>query len=146
MENMGRINPLDRMRNATKPAGRLAEGVRARGFRKWYERELLSGHAHMVLAFLCTIALMASMEAFGGASVGEKLVDVAFVIVSGVIGVWALRRYLYLLMHAEAVANQANCPRCAAYGLFTVLSENRSDDSLRVCCRKCQQEWQINDT
>jgi hypothetical protein len=31
---------------------RLYDGIRKVGFRKWYERELLSSHAHMVLAFL----------------------------------------------------------------------------------------------
>ena len=30
----------------------LAEGIRRFGFRKWYERELLSSHAHMLLAVL----------------------------------------------------------------------------------------------
>ena len=38
--------------------------------------------------------------------------DILFVIVCAVIGLWALRRYLFLLMHAEEVANQATCPTC----------------------------------
>lgn len=42
----------------------LAEGIRRFGFRKWYERELLSSHAHMLLALLSTIALLASFEGF----------------------------------------------------------------------------------
>jgi hypothetical protein len=29
---------------------KLAEGIRKHGFRKWYERELLQSHAHMLLA------------------------------------------------------------------------------------------------
>ena len=62
----------------------LAEGIRRVGFRKWYERELLSSHAHMLLAFLCVIALMASMEAFHGASTGGKIADVFFIIASAV--------------------------------------------------------------
>jgi hypothetical protein len=129
-------NPLNR---------RLADGVRTVGFRKWYERELLSGHAHMLLAILCAVGLMASMEAFKGGSLGEKLTDIVLVLVSAAIGVWALRRYLYLLMHAEEVANQANCPQCAAYGLFTLLQENRRDETVQVRCRRCQHEWQISD-
>jgi hypothetical protein len=122
---------------------RLAEGVRKVGFRKWYERELLSSHAHMVLCLLATIGMIASFEAFRDASLGEKLADVVFVIVCAVIGLWALRRYLYLLMNAENIANQANCPQCNAYGLFTVSSEDRRSGLTRVCCKSCQHEWDI---
>ena len=121
----------------------LAEGIRKVGFRKWYERELLSSHAHMLLAFLCVIALMASMEAFHGGSVGDKLADVAFIIVSGGIGLWALRRYLYLLMHAEDVANQANCPQCTVYGSLTLVEEDRRNGQALVCCKKCSHRWTI---
>ena len=121
----------------------LAESVKRIGFRKWYERELLSSHAHMLLAFLCVIALMASMEAFHGGSVGDKLADVAFIIVSGGIGLWALRRYLYLLMHAEDVANQANCPQCTVYGSLTLVEEDRRNGQALVCCKKCSHRWTI---
>jgi len=121
----------------------LAEGIRRVGFRKWYERELLSSHAHMLLAFLCVIALMASMEAFHGASPAEKVVNVVFVIASAVIGLWALRRYLYLLMHAEEVANQANCPQCSTYGRLTLVAEDRRNGQALVCCKKCSHTWTI---
>ena len=121
----------------------LADGIRRVGFRKWYERELLSSHAHMLLAFLCVIALMASMEAFQGASSGQKIANVGFVIISGAIGLWALRRYLYLLMHAEEVANQANCPQCTAYGKLTLVEEDRRNGDAKVCCKKCSHIWTI---
>ena len=120
---------------------RLAEGIRRVGFRKWYERELLSSHAHMLLAFLCVIALMASMEAFRDATVGEKVLDAAFCIVSGSVGLWALRRYLFLLMHAEELASQATCPHCGLYGNLTLLQEDRRNGHALVCCRKCAHEW-----
>lgn len=122
---------------------RLAEGIRRVGFRKWYERELLSSHAHMLLAFLCVIALMASVEAFHGGSIGEKLADAGFFLVSGAVGLRALRRYLFLLMHAEEVANQAICPGCAEYGRFSVVEEDRRNGQTTVRCRKCSQEWTI---
>jgi len=123
----------------------LADGVRRHGFRKWYERELLSGHAHMLLCLLATIALLASFEAMRGGTLAEKLMDLAFAGVSALIGVWSLRRYLYLLMHAEAVANQANCPQCAEYGRFEVASEDRREGCLQVRCRKCSHQWPIYD-
>lgn len=121
----------------------LAEGIRKVGFRKWYERELLSSHAHMVLTLLCTIALMACIELFQSGTITEKLLNLSMVFVSGAIGVWALRRYLYLLMHAEALADQANCPSCAEYGRLTVVNEDRRDGQLLVRCRKCSNEWTL---
>lgn len=123
---------------------RLAAGVRRVGFRKWYERELLSSHAHMLLALLATIGLMASFEAFKGADTAGKLLDVGFIIACAGIGLWALRRYLYLLMHAEEVANQAVCPDCGTYGRFKVVAEDRRSGEVQVCCNKCTQHWQID--
>jgi ABC-type nickel/cobalt efflux system permease component RcnA len=134
------MNPL--RDNPLNP--RLAEGVRRVGFRKWYERELLSGHAHMVLAFLSVIALIGSLEAFRDASAGEKLMDVAFALACGVIGLWALRRYLFLLLRAEEVANQASCAECGEYGRFDVVTEDRTHNETQVCCRKCTHQWKIN--
>jgi hypothetical protein len=129
------MNPLNRS---------LANGIRKVGFRKWYERELLSSHAHMLLAFLCVIALMAAMEAFHGASQGQKLANAALVLISGAIGLWALRRYLYLLMHAEQVADQANCPKCTTYGSLTLVEEDRRTGNALVCCKKCSHTWTIS--
>lgn len=129
-------------RNPLNPS--LAEGVRRVGFRKWYERELLSSHAHLLLAILCTIALIGTLEAFSGASPDQKLVNVGLFIISAGLGIWALRRYLYLLMHAEEVANQANCPHCTSYGRFELLSENRRDQQIKVRCRRCDGLWDIH--
>jgi len=125
----------------------LADGLHRVGFRKWYERELLSSHAHMVLALLATIALLASFEGLRGGSPGDQLMDVVFIFVSGAIGLWALRRYMFLLMHAEELANQANCPACNEYGRFDLLSsrESQAGRQMQVRCRKCAGNWQISD-
>ncbi|MGE0330363.1 MAG: hypothetical protein AB7P37_06690 [Ramlibacter sp.] len=123
----------------------LADGVRKVGFRKWYERELLSSHAHMVLALLATVALLGSFEAFRGGTLAEKLMDVLFILVSAGIALWALRRYLVLLGHAELIANQANCPSCDEYGRFEVMEEDRRTQRMQVRCRKCTGLWQIED-
>ena len=120
-----------------------ADRIERLGFRKWYERELLSGHAHMVLSILSVIALMASMEGFrDGPNV--RLENVVFVVVCAGIGLWALRRYLFLMMRAEVVANQANCPDCGEYGRFGVVGRNPSQAETEVCCRKCAHRWVIN--
>lgn len=121
----------------------LAEGVRRFGFRKWYERELLSSHAHLLLTLLCAIALIGTLEAFQGGSANEILIGVALFIVSAAIGLWSLRRYLYLLMHAEEVANQASCPGCGSYARFAVIGEDRRQGHTQVRCRQCSREWTI---
>jgi hypothetical protein len=121
----------------------LADGIRKVGFRKWYERELLSSHAHMLLTILCALALMGILEVFHDAGVTDKLLDVGLFILSAAMGVWALRRYLYLLVHAETVADQANCPQCAAYGRLSVVEEDRRNGQLLVKCNKCSHEWTL---
>lgn len=113
------------------------------GFRKWYERELLSGHAHMVLAVLSVVALMAAMEGFrSGPTV--HLENALFVILSAAIGLWALRRYLFLMMRAEVIADQANCPDCGAYGRFGVVPSAGDPAQAEACCRQCAHKWIIN--
>ncbi len=129
-------NPLNR---------RLADGVRRHGFRKWYERELLSSHAHLLLTVLCCIGLMGSLELFSGGTLAEKLLDMALVLISAGIGLWALRRYLYLLSHAEEVANQAECPTCGTYARFDVVGEDTRSNQVRVRCRQCSRAWTIEE-
>jgi hypothetical protein len=125
---------------------RLAEGIHKHGFRKWYERELLQSHAHLVLTFLCMIGVFAAVESMGGSSGWiDRLIDIAAILACAIIGIWAVRRYLYFLMHAEACANQADCPRCKAYGRFTMEQDDREGGRVQVMCRKCQQRWIIDE-
>ncbi|RZJ20901.1 MAG: hypothetical protein EOO54_12825 [Haliea sp.] len=121
----------------------LAEGIRTVGFRKWYERELLSSHAHMLLALLSTIALMATLELFQGGSPGQKFLNASLFILSAALALWSLRRYLYLLSHAESLADQANCPQCQEYGRLNAVEEDRGTGQLLVQCRKCSHEWKL---
>jgi len=124
----------------------LSQGIRSIGFRKWYERELIASHAHLVLTFLCMIGLLAAFEAYErSAPVGDQLVDVLAIVVCAGVGMWALRRYLYLLLHAEATAHQATCPGCQAYARFDLAVEPARPEPplLAVRCRKCQTAWDI---
>jgi predicted RNA-binding Zn-ribbon protein involved in translation (DUF1610 family) len=124
--------------------GRLAESVERIGFRKWYERQLLSSHAHMVLCFLSVIALIGSMEAMRTASGDFQAVNVVSILLCAGIGIWAMRRYLFLLMRAEQTANQASCPDCGDYGRFRVVAQRRRELQLDVQCRKCSRGWVIS--
>jgi hypothetical protein len=119
----------------------LAEGVRKVGFRKWYERELLSSHAHMVLCVLCTVGLLGSFEAMRSGTPAERWLNVLFVLVCAAIGLWALRRYLALLLHAEEVANQANCAQCGEYGRLQVVDGGGHGTGVR--CQRCGHRWTI---
>ena len=76
----------------------------------------------------------------------ERAMDVAAILLFAAVGLWSLRRYLYLLMHAEQVANQAVCSACKAYGRI-MLAEGHANqgESLIVRCQKCAHEWTIVD-
>ena len=128
---------------------KLADGIRKHGFRKWYERELLQSHAHLVLTFFCVIGIFAAFEALGRfRSLSDQFIDLLAILLCAVIGLWALRRYLVLLSHAEATAHQADCPGCKAYGRFKLASDTAHErpqgDRIAVCCSKCQHRWTIS--
>lgn len=123
----------------------VAEGIRTVGFRRWYERELLSGHAHLVLLLLSVVGVMACLELNANLRGGERLLNAVYVMLCAAIGVWALRRYLYLLMRAEDIANQANCPSCGTYGRLTVVAEEAQGSSTEVACRRCAHRWRIEE-
>ena len=123
---------------------KLARGVRKHGFRKWYERQLLQSHAHMLLTFLCAIGLLGAFEALGRfRSMQDQLTNIVAILVCAALGLWALRRYLRLLMHAEATAHQANCPHCTTYARFDLEGEDTHDGAIHVCCRVCKHRWTI---
>jgi glucan phosphoethanolaminetransferase (alkaline phosphatase superfamily) len=124
----------------------LAEGIRKHGFRKWYERELLQSHAHLLLLFVCSIGLLASFGVYSAqASVRERVLDIMAIVLLFVVGLWSLRRYLYLLMHAEQIANQAVCIVCKTYGRFLLVDARPEAQAVTVRCRKCEHEWTISD-
>jgi hypothetical protein len=119
--------------------------IRCLGFRKWYEHELLQSHAHLVLLLLATIALLAAVDAYSVQLAGiEQLKVLGCAAVSAVIGIWALRQYLYRLNHAQFVADQAVCRRCDTYAKWDLLEERSAGTYLRVCCRRCGHRWEIS--
>ncbi len=123
---------------------KLGAGIRKHGFRKWYERELMHSHAHMALTFICMIGMLAAFEA-ASTNRGwvDQVIDVATLFVCGGVGLWALRRYFALLLHAEQVAHQADCPACGTYARFKLVRADAEDERVRVCCRQCSHEWTI---
>lgn len=121
-----------------------ADAISRRGFRHWYERELLQSHTHLVLLLLASIGLLGGVEVFSlDQPLEGQLTAIVCVAASAGIGVWALRRYLYLLNHAEFVADQAVCRKCNVYAKWDVLPESSGPQRLRVRCRRCASEWHI---
>lgn len=121
--------------------------IAERGFRKWYERELIRGHAHLVLLLLATLGVIGGLEAFTERGGGNRLLMVASLLAAAAIGAWALRRYLFHLMRAEAIANQAVCSQCDAYARWLIErsepATERGDGAMAVRCRKCGHRWRI---
>jgi hypothetical protein len=123
-----------------------ARKIQRIGFRKWYERELLQSHAYLVLLLLSTLGLLGSAEAYGlHLALSSQLLVLACATASALIGFWALRRYLYLLKHAEFVADQAVCRACQTYARWEILEEvaQPAQDRLRVRCKRCSHVWLI---
>jgi hypothetical protein len=137
-----------------------AEGIRKYGFRRWYERQLIEGHAYLVTCFLCMIVIAACAESFNPrAADARALLMIALLIAGFVVGVWAWRRYLAVLTRAEQAGEQSTCAVCATYGRFEVIEPPPSHAAkfflsadfdaehaavrLRVRCRKCGNEWMV---
>lgn len=119
--------------------------IRRLGLRKWYERELLQSHAHLVLLLLCTLALLASAEVYSRqAPLADQLTTLACALISAALGLWALRRYLYLLNHAEFVADQAVCGHCDTYARLDLVDDAAASAPLKVRCRHCAHCWTID--
>ncbi len=123
--------------------------IQQRGFRKWYERELIRSHSHLVLLILCALAVVGALEALSGRTLVDRLLLAACLVVAAAIGAWAMRRYLFFLMRAEAIANQAVCPACSVYARWTVERDEAADalagtpPVMAVCCRACSHRWRI---
>jgi hypothetical protein len=123
----------------------LAKGIRKHGFRKWYERELMQSHLHMLLLVFCAIGLLGGFEVFSrqAAPIDQLSIGASIVACFG-IGIWSMRRYLFLLLHAEQVANQAVCAQCKAYGRLEVTRDEPRLQRVGVRCTRCGHGWPID--
>ena len=131
--------------------------IRTKGFRHWYERQLVECHAWLLSWFLGLIVLISGVELVGGNSqdrrVGALLLGAGLLVT-----LYSWRRYRLMLEIAERLGEQAVCPGCEAYAKFSVESSgpNPMPDGgdlaleresggiwLRARCRKCGDEWMI---
>jgi hypothetical protein len=139
--------------NSRRPT--IADAIRARGFRKWYEGRLVESHLHLVTAFLCLIAVLGAIEQGGPYnSFANGAWLLAVTIGLGALCIWSVRRYLVILQLAEFFGDRSHCPACKAYARFTLLhtvprNELNLPDHLQetpvlvVQCRKCNAGWRM---
>jgi hypothetical protein len=128
-----------------------ADGIRKLGFRRWYERQLIEGHAWFVTSFLCLILALACAEDLSLKAGGLKpLVMLAIIAAAGAVGWLALKRYRQLLDRAEYIAEQSTCARCTTYGRIQVVGSDSPCEPpeeaahwIRVQCRQCGNQWLI---
>ena len=139
----------------------LAKDVSKRGFRRWYERQLIESHLYLVTCLLCGFVLLACVE---GISLREDTArGVVLLLVgaaSGLLAVLAFQRYTALIMRAQRLADKATCAKCGVYGILKVTDASRiahpvyddrgvskAEDAgaawLRVQCKRCGHEWTI---
>lgn len=121
----------------------IVPDIRRRGFRKWYERELLRGHAHLVLLLLGTVAAMAAVEAFHESRGADRLLMGLCLLLASGVGIVAIRRYAFHLTRAESVAHQAACPACHDWGGWQADADEDGPQRLQVRCRRCGERWTI---
>jgi ribosomal protein L40E len=136
----------------------LAEGIRKKGFRGWYERQLIEAHLFLISGFLCLIMVIASLEGFSlHTPVWETLLRFFAMLLGSALCLWALKHYLVMLDYAEYAAEHSVCEKCTAYGGLdpgsaTTHRAGRQDEDedgeetaapVSVRCRKCGYQWTI---
>jgi len=119
-----------------------ARSIGKLGFRRWYERRLIEGHAWLVSCFLCGLAIAASLEGLSfRESPGAALLSLGFVFIAGLVCWHALKRYREIMDEAERLGEQSTCGSCRAYAAFNVIGEY---PKMNVRCRKCGNEWLLD--
>ncbi len=128
----------------------LADRIRKRGFKKWYERQLIESHAYLVTCFLCMILVAALLEEVNFRAPGLKLfVTLGWIIGGGLVGVFSWLRYRTIMVAAERFGGRSVCEQCKAYAKFDIVESGGSPSTpdsepepwLRVKCRKCGHGW-----
>lgn len=128
-----------------------AEGIRRLGFRRWYERELIEGHAWLVTGFLSLIVVAVCLEQIDWRRPVQEAASILYIVAGVLLCLFSLRRYSRILIRAECLGGQSTCAQCSTYGVLQVLDAGAPADAehsaemgwLRVSCRRCGHQWRI---
>jgi hypothetical protein len=143
------------------PAMELSKEVGKRGFRSWYERQLIASHLYLTACILAALGVAVFIGAYrsaGGAAHGLVMLLAGFV--SGIIAIHAWQQYRSMMTRAQRLADKATCAKCGTYGRLGVTDASRiahpvyddrgvrsADDAdaawLRVECKGCGHTWTI---
>ena len=100
----------------------LVESIRKRGFKKWYERQLIESHLYLVTCFLCMILVAACAEQLNFRAPGATpVLMLALVLGGGFVGLFSWQRYKAIMTVAEIYGDHSTCGQCNAYAKFEVL-------------------------
>jgi hypothetical protein len=128
---------------------RIDEGIRRRGFRRWYERQLYEAFAYLVIGLLALILVAIVLESIASRqSFGDLLLLLAVGAAGGATCLVAWRNFTFLLFRAEYVAERATCPACSVYAKFAIDTVDAAPlavpgCTLHVHCRACAHRWSI---
>jgi len=126
---------------------RLDDAIRERGFRRWYERQLIDGHLWLVTGFLALIMMLVAIEVVPfRSSAGGLLLLTLVALAGGGVCLLAWRRFTRTLLVAEYLAERAVCPGCATYARFTIEAAAETPAAvagwrLTLRCRQCGHGW-----
>jgi predicted Zn finger-like uncharacterized protein len=119
-----------------------ADSIVRLGFRRWYERQLIEGHAWLVTCVLCMLCVAASLEGLSLRGAGwEPLLKIGFVFAGGLIGWHAWTRYKAVMSEAERIADRSTCEACGTYGRMRIVGSGAR--AMSVACGKCGHAWEI---
>jgi hypothetical protein len=128
---------------------RIDDGIRRLGFRRWYERRLIEGHAYVVTGILALFAMLAAVEMLEFKESAAGFLALACIVFGGgALCLFAFRQFTRLVFGAEHLAGQAHCPKCNTYARFQILHAADAPNTLegrvmKVRCRVCETEWTI---
>jgi hypothetical protein len=134
----------------------LVNSIRERGFRKWYERQLVESHLYLITCFLCMVLVAACAEELSFRAPGLKPVLLLGCIGGGgLLGLLSWKRYKAIMSVAEHYGDHSTCAACGAYARFEIVDwgdpapaartpeggASGAGTWLKVRCRKCGHDW-----
>jgi fermentation-respiration switch protein FrsA (DUF1100 family) len=121
-----------------------ADAIREQGFRRWYERQLIEGHAWLVTGFLSLILTAIAIEVIAfGESIGGMLVLLAVGAGGAALCLYAWLRFNRQLFLAEHVAEQATCQPYGKLAFVSASHDASAVRTLRSASAAAAAEWAI---